>query len=151
MPRTRARAHWSNLLVETINRNLSTQKLQVLIGLAKSLMLGSLTILVIWLGSRKVLDNTFSVGMLLAFISYQDQFLMRVSDLIDRFVQLKMLKLHGERVADISFTKPEPQELLSEQNIVRMPVSVEVQDLRFRLWRQRAVGAGRCQFPHRGR
>ena len=42
---------------------------------ANSLLLGALGILVVWLGARRVLDNLFSVGMLLAFIAYKDQFL----------------------------------------------------------------------------
>jgi len=40
--------------------------------------------------------------MLLAFISYKDQFVTCVSNLIDKAVDLTMLKLHGERLADIA-------------------------------------------------
>ena len=40
--------------------------------------------------------------MLLAFFSYKEQFVTRVSNLIDKAVDLTMLKLHGERLADIA-------------------------------------------------
>ena len=98
------RAHWLYLLVETINRQLTSQKLKLFIGTFNGLLLGGLTILVVMLGAQKVLANTFSVGMLLAFIAYKNQFLSRIGGLIDRLVDLQMLKLHAERLADIALT-----------------------------------------------
>src|SRR5256885_11664949 len=74
-----------------------------------------------------------SVGMLLAFIAYKDQFLDRVSNLIDNAVDLTMLRLHGERLADIALTAPEPREpTIADSNETRPTVAIEVRDLRFR-------------------
>jgi len=126
------RSHWINLVVETINRGLTTQKLQLLIRSIRSVLVGTLTILVIWLGAQRVLDNTFSVGMLLAFISYKDQFMNRVSALIDRVVELQMLKLHGERLADIALTPPEPRDYHAAEDRTPCPVGIEVRKLSFR-------------------
>ena len=126
------RSHWLHLLVETVNRQLTTQKLSILFRTANSLLLGGLTLLVIWLGARQVLANTFSVGMLLAFIAYKDQFLSRVSNLIDRLVELQMLKLHGERLADIALTAPEPRDLALRDLPASAPASIEVRHLSFR-------------------
>jgi len=126
------RARYSNLLVETVNRKLITQKLKLLISTLNKLLLGSLTILIVWLGAQRVLDNTFSVGMLLAFISYKDQFLSRISALIDRIVELNMLKLHGERLADIALTPPEPRDVTVELERSKKAVSLEVRGVSFR-------------------
>lgn len=126
------RAHWLNLLVETINRQLVTQKLDLLFRTSNSLLLGSLGILVVWLGAQRVLDNMFSVGMLFAFISYKDQFLRRVSELINRLVDLQMLRLHAERLADIALTTPEPRDWFPADTIERHPASIEVRNLSFR-------------------
>lgn len=126
------RAHWLNLLVETMNRQLTTQKLSLLFRTANSLLLGVLVILIVWLGARRVLENTFSVGMLLAFIAYKDQFLRRVSDLINRAVDLHMLRLHAERLADIALTAPEPREQSLERDTRRLPAAIEVRNLRYR-------------------
>lgn len=126
------RAHWLSLLVETVNRQLTTQKLSLLFRTANSLLLGVLAILIVWLGARRVLENTFSVGMLLAFIAYKDQFLRRVSDLINRAVDLQMLRLHAERLADIALTAPEPREQSLERDIRRLPAGIEVRNLRYR-------------------
>jgi ABC-type bacteriocin/lantibiotic exporter with double-glycine peptidase domain len=75
---------WLNLLVETINRQLTADKLKVCFKTANALLLGTLGIVVVWLGARRVLDGLFSVGLLFAFISYKDQFLGRVSELTDK-------------------------------------------------------------------
>jgi ATP-binding cassette, subfamily B, bacterial CvaB/MchF/RaxB len=126
------RAHWLNLLVETVNRELTTQKLKLLFRTANSLLLGLLAILVVWLGALRVMENTFSVGMLLAFIAYEAQFLGRVSELINKAVDLKMLRLHAERLADIALTPAEPRNPLIELSGERRPVAIEVRNLRFR-------------------
>ncbi|MGI9510990.1 MAG: peptidase domain-containing ABC transporter [Geminicoccaceae bacterium] len=126
------RAHWLHLLVETVNRQLTTQKLGILFKTANSLLLGGLTLLVVWLGAREVLANAFSVGMLLAFIAYKDQFISRVSALIDRLVELQMLKLHAERLADIALSAPEPRDLIPRESSHKGPLSIEVRNLSFR-------------------
>ncbi len=102
------RTHWLNLLVETINRQLATQKLGLIFRTANGALQGLLMILVVWLAAQKVLDQALSVGAMLAFIAYKDQFTRRVSALIDRGVELRMLRLHSERLADIVLTEPEP-------------------------------------------
>jgi len=126
------RAHWLNLLVEAVNRQITTQNLRLLFRTANALLIGALAILVIWLGAMRVMDNQMSVGMLLAFIVYKDQFLDRVSNLIDKSVELTMLRLHGERLADIALTQPEARGELFDPAATRRPLAVEVRNLRFR-------------------
>ena len=125
------RAHWLNLLVETVNRQLATERLDLLFRTANQLLLGALSIAVIWLAARMIMANTFSIGLLIAFIAYKDLFVQRVSDLIDTFVELRMLNLHAERLADIALTPPEP---LGEPRAAPAPapVAIEVRDLAFR-------------------
>ncbi len=126
-------AHFSNLMVETINRQLSAKKLKLLIRTLNTLLLGSLAILIIWLGSIRVIESNFSIGMLLAFISYKDQFLSRTSALIDRIVDLQMLKLHGERLADIALTEQETTNIaLGAVKYSSKSLTIEVKDVSFR-------------------
>lgn len=126
------RTYWLNLVVESINRHLTTEKLGLLFRTANALLMGSLGVLVIWMGAQKVLDTTFSVGMLFAFLAYMDQFLDRISALIDRFVDLQMLGLHGERLADIALTPPEPRDSPAAPVAIRGPAAIETCNLRFR-------------------
>jgi ATP-binding cassette subfamily B protein RaxB len=126
------RAHWLNLLVETTNRQLTTQKLAFLFRIGNTLLMGILGILIIWLGATRVLDNVLSVGLMLAFISYKDQFIGRVTVLIDRAVDLKMLRLHTERLADIALTEPESRTSLVPLPGGQPPPSIELRNVSFR-------------------
>jgi ATP-binding cassette, subfamily B, bacterial CvaB/MchF/RaxB len=126
------RAHWLNLLVETVNRQLTTQKLRLLFTTCNSLLIGSLLIVVVCLGAQRIMESTMTVGMLLAFLAYKDQFLRRVSNLIDRAVDLTMLRLHAERLADVALTAPEARDRTQESTEPRRPVRIEVQNLSFR-------------------
>jgi ATP-binding cassette subfamily B protein RaxB len=128
------RAHWMNLLIEATNRQLTTQKLQLMVRTANGLLIGMLAIMVVWLGANLVLEKQMSIGMLLAFIAYKDQFFSRVSNLIDRAVDLTMLRLHAERLADIALTKPEPRGSAAPADAeeTARPVAIEVRNLRFR-------------------
>jgi len=127
------RARWMNLLIEATNRQLTTQKLQLLVRTANALLIGALAILVVWLGANQVLDKQMSIGMLLAFIAYKDQFLGRVSNLIDRAVELTMLRLHAERLADVALTAPETRDIALPSGDDRArPATIDLRNLRFR-------------------
>jgi ATP-binding cassette, subfamily B, bacterial CvaB/MchF/RaxB len=101
------RSRWLNLVVDSTNQDLATQKLGLGFRAANGLVFGVERIAVVWLGALLVLDSTFSVGMLFAFMSYKDQFSARIGGLIDKMIDLRMLGLQGERLADIVLTAPE--------------------------------------------
>jgi ATP-binding cassette subfamily B protein RaxB len=71
------------------------------------LVFGVERVAIVWIGCLAVLDSAFSVGMLFAFISYKEQFSARVGGLIDKLIDLRMLGLQAERLADIVLTPPE--------------------------------------------
>lgn len=126
------RTRWLNLLIENINRQLTTQKLRLFFKGANKLLMGIMKIAVIWIGAYKVLGGGFTVGLLLAFIAYKDQFLERVSELINKGVDLKMLRLHADRVSDIALTQPEPRSTRSPGGAKHLAPTVELRDIRFR-------------------
>ncbi|TMH35366.1 MAG: peptidase domain-containing ABC transporter [Betaproteobacteria bacterium] len=105
-------ARFMNRVVDAMNANIATRKLDLLFGVLHKLVFGLERVAVIWVGALLVLDRSFSVGMLFAFFAYKEQFALRVSGLIDKAVELKMLKLQGERLADIVLTPPEAEVLV---------------------------------------
>lgn len=105
-------ARFMNLVVDAMNANIATRKLDLMFGVLHKLVFGLERVAVVWVGALLVLDRNFSVGMLFAFIAYKEQFALRVSGLIDKAVELKMLKLQGERLADIVLTAPEREVLV---------------------------------------
>lgn len=100
-------ASWLTLLVNQINAGLTTQKLGLMFQFINSLLFGIQNIVIIWLGAHLVLDNVFTVGILMAFMAYKGQFDSRVAGLIDKFIEVKMLQVDAERLSDIVLTESE--------------------------------------------
>lgn len=126
------RSHWINLMIEAVNRQLTTQKLRLLFRTSKGILFGGLTIMVVGFGAQNVMASSMSIGMLLAFIAYQDQFVRRITELINKIVDLQMLRLHAERLADIALTEPETPMAATSRPRVRRFVGIEARDLSFR-------------------
>ena len=102
------RSAYANLLNDTVNRETWLARLDLGFGTASQLIFGIERIAVIWFGATLALENVFSVGMLVAYLAYKDQFSGRVSSLIDKGIELRMLRLHRERLADIVLAAPDP-------------------------------------------
>ncbi|HET7329634.1 peptidase domain-containing ABC transporter, partial [Dyella sp.] len=100
-------ARYLNATADTLNTSIGVQKLNLLFGSIDGLTTGAQRIGVLWLGAFFALGGHFTAGMLMAYVAYADQFTSRASSLIEYVVQLKLLRLQGERLADIVLTPPE--------------------------------------------
>ena len=84
------------------------------------------------------MEQQLSVGMLFAFVAFKEQFAQRFSALIDKGVELRMLRLQGERLADIVLAAPEDEGLVplaatSAARTVAAPAPrIEVRGISFR-------------------
>lgn len=101
------RSGWLALLVDEVNAGLRIQKLLLLYQLLNGVLFQGATILIVWIAANQILDSRFTVGLLVAFLAYKAQFDERVGSLIDKLFQLRMLRMHGARLADIVLTPPE--------------------------------------------
>ncbi|OUM37767.1 ABC transporter [Pseudomonas putida] len=127
------RGTWLGLLVTQINAGLRTQKLQLLYAQLNSLIFGLENLLSIGFGASLVMDNKFSVGVLMAFMAYKGQFVGRVASLVDHLFELRMLRLQGERLADIVLHPPEETHSpLSMSAWSPGPIDIHIQGLKYR-------------------
>lgn len=120
------------MAVDSTNAGIEIQRLNITFQTINALLLSMEGVLIVWLGSRSVLDRTFTIGMLMAFISYKDQFTTRISGLIDKGIEVRMLRLQAERLSDIVLHPPEndlPQPFFSSDTI---EPSIELRNVRFR-------------------
>lgn len=100
-------ARFMNVVVDAVNATVATKRLDLGFATLHRLLFGLERVAVVWLGAQLVLDRQFSVGMLFAFIAFKEQFATRMGGLIDKAVELRMLGLQAERLADIVLTTPE--------------------------------------------
>lgn len=124
-------ALWQSLLAEKINAGLRVIKLQLFYGLANGLLSRVGNILIVFLGAQMILDGRFSVGALMAFMSYQGMLDSRITQLINNYFTLKMLRIQTSRLGDIVMTQAEHTPAAAEER-VRQPMALAVSHLRFR-------------------
>lgn len=108
---------WVNLFVEAMNANNRIQKLNIIYYLISSLIYGVDRIVILWVGAYGVTAGKMSIGMLIAFVAYNDQFRSRTSSLINAFFQFRMLSLYGDRLTDIALAEPEAGTQTSEHQL----------------------------------
>ncbi|GHA75001.1 colicin V biosynthesis protein [Lysobacter bugurensis] len=125
------RSTYDNLMVDTVNQDVRLARMGLGFTTVSQLVFGVERIAVIWIGALLTLQNVFSVGMLIAYLAYKDQFAQRMSALIDKWMEFRMLRLHGERLADIVLTAPEDVDGLPEAP-TPAGTRIEVEKLSFR-------------------
>ncbi|KVD51405.1 ABC transporter [Burkholderia ubonensis] len=129
-------AIYANAMVETANKGIVIQRLSIGFSAVHGLVSSLGRVALIWLAARQVIEGSFSAGMLVAYISFADQFVGRGSGLIDALIEFRMLRLHGERLADIVLTEVEAD---MEGSVAHMPSTqreappaISVRNLRYR-------------------
>jgi ATP-binding cassette, subfamily B, bacterial CvaB/MchF/RaxB len=98
---------WANYLVDRVGAELRVGKIDLIFSIFSTFLFGLDRIVIIFFGARAVMGGTLSVGMLVAFLAYKDQFSQRVGKLLDTIVRLGTLTVHGERLADIALAETE--------------------------------------------
>jgi ATP-binding cassette subfamily B protein RaxB len=126
------RASWLTLLVEQINAELRSQKLTLLYHSLNGVLFGLENLLIVWCGALLVINGHFTVGLLIAFLAYKGQFDTRVASLIDKLIDVKMIALQGERLADIVLSEPESLVVDGQDPDRAVPATLELKNIRFR-------------------
>lgn len=128
---------YMNFLVESTNKGIVMQKLNILFGSAQGILTSVGRVVLVWLAALQVLDGNFSAGMLTAFISFSDQFMSRGAGLINAIIDFRMLRMHGERLADIVLSETEPCEeaspnLIDHSDEPPVPQDIVLENICFR-------------------
>jgi len=109
---------WQSQQAGAINAGIQFSKWGLLGDGARTLIFGVETVAVIYLGAHQVLDGALTIGMLYAFLSYKGQFTGRLAELVRQALDLRLLRVHLERLADLYCATAE----LSMEPVSRDPV-----------------------------
>src|SRR5690606_19031078 len=124
---------WQNHYADVLNAGVRVQRLGINVKFAHGFLLGTENIVLMLLGGYAVLNNEISIGMIMAYLSFKDQFYGRVFALVDKLFEFRLLELHLTRLADIALHAPESH----QEGIGAPPMEVclvgglHVQDLGF--------------------
>jgi ATP-binding cassette subfamily B protein RaxB len=125
-------AIYANAAVDTVNKDVVVQRVNISFSALQGMISGMGRVVLIWLAARSVLDGQFSAGMLVAYAAFADQFTTRASGLIDTVIEFRMLRLHGERLADIVLSQPEQDIEPKALAQLASPSNIQLEGLSFR-------------------
>ncbi|CAI0769184.1 Alpha-hemolysin translocation ATP-binding protein HlyB [Serratia fonticola] len=128
----RRSSHWLNLEIDTINTGIKVTKMDLFFGGINTLITACDQIAILWLGISLVIDNQMTIGMFVAFGAFRGQFSDRVSSLTSFLLQLRIMSLHNERIADIALNEKENRKPDIPNNNGMQPVLLETKDLNYR-------------------
>ncbi|WP_445945310.1 peptidase domain-containing ABC transporter [Shewanella sp.] len=123
-------AIWQNHYIKATNRTITLGKYDISYQTMNKLLFGAENIIVIYLAAELVMAGNFTIGMLFAFIAYKAQFMDRMSKLIEKLIEYRMLSLHFERIADIALTAKE-QTYPPEPRLHQVTGSIRLQQVSF--------------------
>jgi ATP-binding cassette subfamily B protein RaxB len=114
-------SRWQNLMVKVQNKDLQIGTSNLAITTGNALIFGVESLLVLWVGAKMIMaggqlggvqgGDAFTIGMLIAYISYKTQFTGRVAQVIDYAIKLRLLKIHTSRLGDVVLSRPEQHRL----------------------------------------
>lgn len=122
---------WQNHYTRVINEGVRLGTIQVSFTALDRVLFGAQYIIVIYIAAWLVMNGEFSTGMLFAFMAYRTQFMERMSSLIDKAIEFKMLSIHLSRLSDIVLTKKEKQKSLSNSHF-KIQGKLSVKNLSFK-------------------
>lgn len=123
--------NWANLVVDVQNRDTATQKIQIMISAANTLIFSIESMCVLYVAGMLIIDSHMSIGMLVAFIAFKGNFTSRISRLVETITQWHMQSVHCERLADIALHESEYRNDI-RTIISDTPLSIELVNISFR-------------------
>jgi ATP-binding cassette subfamily B protein RaxB len=87
-----------------VNANVRLGRARISFKTINDTIFGLENVITIYLAARLALDNMITIGMIFAFISYKQLFVERTGLLVEKVLDLRILGLHLERLADIALT-----------------------------------------------
>ncbi|WP_374620028.1 peptidase domain-containing ABC transporter [Pandoraea sp.] len=123
---------WLTLLIRQANADIRIQKLTLLNRHANGFLMGAENIVVIWIAATFVIGGDLTVGALIALLAYKTQFQSRVTSLIDKLAEFRMLGVQAARLADIALHAPEADGNVSVVDETISNARLDVQGLSFR-------------------
>lgn len=98
---------WMSLFVNNLNQRIALGRWHIRFDIINKLLFGLENLTVVFIAVGLVMQQAFSIGMLFAFMSYKSRFIASAANLIDRWIEYKLLSVHLQRLEDIVFSELE--------------------------------------------
>lgn len=109
---------WRNRYISALNADIQTAKMNLIYHTASQFLLHIEHVIIIAYGAVLVLRHQFSLGMLLAFLSFRLTMVTKTASLIQNIFDYRLISIQLQRLSDILFQQTE---LLQTQPLSTVP------------------------------
>lgn len=102
-------ARWGDRHVQSVNARYALDRIRTTADTGREAIQALTLILVVYLGAGQVIAGTTTLGVLMAFITYQQMFSTSASALLDFAGRFRLLDVHLQRLADVMLEVPEEE------------------------------------------
>ena len=103
-------SRWADRHVPAVNARYGLDRIRTTADIGREAIQGLTLILVVYLGAAQVIAGTTTLGVLMAFITYQEMFAASASALLDFAGRFRLLDVHLHRIADVLDEEPEEED-----------------------------------------
>ena len=97
-------SQWLNRYADVVSANVRLGRTKIAFTSINDFLFGLENIITIYLAARLALNNSLTIGMIFAFMSYKQQFTEKAVQLVEKALDFRLLELHLERLADIALS-----------------------------------------------
>ncbi|WP_336366535.1 peptidase domain-containing ABC transporter [Marinobacter sp. C2H3] len=98
---------WQNRTADAINSEINVNRLEIWLNGVNSLLFGVVNVVVIWIGAALIMQGELTIGVLMAITMWKGNFEEKAASFIEAVIQIVLLGLHRDRIADIALTETE--------------------------------------------
>ena len=97
-------AQWLNRFGDVVSANVRLGRANIAFATINDALFGLENVVTIYLAARLALNNSLTIGMIFAFMSYKQHFTEKAVQLVEKALDFRILELHLERLADIALS-----------------------------------------------
>lgn len=126
-------ARWADRHIESVNARYRVDEVRAKADLGRDVIQSLVLVLVVYLGARQVIAASTSLGVLMAFITYQQMFADSSSKLLDFSARYRLLEVQLQRIGDVVLSEPEVIDLAIPGEFAKpLAGALSAKDLHFR-------------------
>lgn len=122
---------WRNQLARQLRSQWLLDRFTAKVSAFMALVLMLENIVVVYVAATQVLSSELTIGMLVAFMSLKNHLADSVQSFTSKFVEIRLMKLHLERVSDITLTEPETRNNLHSNLQYQFPGAITLEKVSF--------------------
>lgn len=122
---------WRNHFANQLHSQWLLDRFSSKVSAGMSLILMGENIVVVYLAANLVLNNQITIGVMVAFMSLKNHLGQSVQSFSEKFVEIKLMKLHLERVSDITLTERESEFPMQSALQYRFPGAIRLVEASF--------------------